>query len=78
VPVKVGVYDAAMSAQHVPAELPEPVIAYFRPRRVVLFGSTARGEVVPDSDIELPVILDNDAPREKLTLAAASEPPRGW
>lgn len=64
------VYDDVMSAQHVPAELLEPVIAYFRPRRVVLFGSAARGEAGPDSDIDLLVILDDDAPREKLTLAA--------
>lgn len=64
------VCDDVMSAQHVPAALLEPVIAYFRPRRVVLFGSAARGEAGPDSDIDLLVILDDDAPREKLTLAA--------
>ncbi len=36
----------------------------------MLFGSAARGEAGPDSDIDLLVILDDDAPREKLTLAA--------
>jgi uncharacterized protein len=35
-----------------------------------LFGSAARGEAGPDSDFDLLVILDDDAPRDKLTLAA--------
>ena len=59
-----------MSAGHVPAELLDPVIACFRPRRVVLFGSAARSEAGPDSDIDLLVILDDNAPSEQLTLAA--------
>ena len=32
-----------------------------------LFGSTARGEAGPDSDIDLLVVLDDDAPLDKLT-----------
>ena len=65
-----NVYDEVMGAQQVPVELLEPVTAYSRPRRVLLFGSAARGEAGPDSDIDLLVILDDDAPREKLTLVA--------
>jgi hypothetical protein len=57
----------------VPPELLDPVVAYFRPRRVILFGSAARGEASPDSDIDLLVLLDDDAPPEKLTLAAGYE-----
>lgn len=57
-------------AQRVPAELLDPIVAYFQPRRVVLFGSSARGDTRPGSDIDLLVILDDDAPKEKLTLAA--------
>jgi len=30
------------------------------PYKIVLFGSTARGEATPDSDIDLMVVLDND------------------
>jgi len=59
-----------MIAPRVPAALLDPVVAYFHPRRIVLFGSFARGDARPDSDIDLLVILDDDAPREKLTLAA--------
>jgi uncharacterized protein len=57
----------------VPPELLDPVVAYFRPRRVILFGSVARGEARPDSDIDLLVVLDDDAPQEKLTIAAGRE-----
>jgi predicted nucleotidyltransferase len=62
----------------VPAELLNRVVDYFGPRRVVLFGSRARGESGPDSDIDLLVILDDDAPAEKLTLRAGWESRRGY
>ncbi len=51
---------------------------FFHPRRVVLFGSRARGEAGPDSDIDLLVILDDDAPAEKLTLRAGQQSRRGY
>jgi predicted nucleotidyltransferase len=62
----------------VPPELLDRVVDYFHPRRVLLFGSHARGEAGPDSDIDLLVILDDDAPAEKLTLRAGQESRRGW
>jgi len=39
---------------------------------------SARGDAGPDSDIDLLVILDDDAPPEKLTLAAGFEARRGY
>jgi uncharacterized protein len=62
----------------VPPELLDPVVAYFRPRRVILFGSVARGEAGADSDIDLPVVLDDDAPPEKLTHRAGMEARRPY
>jgi predicted nucleotidyltransferase len=62
-----------MPAPLVPHELLDPVVAYFRPRRVIVFGSVARGEAGPDSDIDLMVVLDDDAPPDKLTLRAGYE-----
>jgi HEPN domain/Nucleotidyltransferase domain len=47
-----------MARRLVPRELLDPVIEYFQPQRVILFGSTARGEAGPDSDIDLLVIVD--------------------
>ncbi len=57
----------AVPAKTVPRELLDPVVAYFKPQRVILFGSRARGEATRDSDIDLLVIVDDDTPPEKLT-----------
>jgi hypothetical protein len=62
----------------VPAELLDAVVAYFRPLRVILFGSAARGDAGPDSDIDLLVILDDDAAPDKLTLAAGYQARRSY
>jgi predicted nucleotidyltransferase len=66
-----------MQAQLVPPELLDPVVAYFQPCRVIVFGSVARGEAGPDSDIDLLVIVDYDTPPERLTIRAASLTTRG-
>lgn len=58
------------AAALVPPELLDPVVAYFAPQRVILFGSAARGDAGPDSDIDLLVVVDDDTPPEKATLAA--------
>ena len=57
----------------VPPELLDPVVAYFQPRRVILFGSAARGDAGPDSDIDLLVVLDDDAPNEMVSIKAGHE-----
>ncbi|MEO5375080.1 MAG: nucleotidyltransferase domain-containing protein [Alphaproteobacteria bacterium] len=67
-----------MTTPLVPPELLGPVVAYFRPRRVILFGSRALKNAGPDSDIDLVVILDDDAPPEKVTLKAGFESRRDY
>jgi hypothetical protein len=62
----------------VPADLLDRVVSYFNPRQVLLFGSRARGEATRDSDIDLLVILDDDASPEHLTLTAGWEARRGY
>jgi HEPN domain-containing protein len=49
------------------------VVDYFKPQRVILFGSRARGDATRDSDIDLLVIVDDDTPPEKLTWRAGYE-----
>ena len=67
-----------MAARLVPPELLDPVVAYFNPRRVIVFGSIARGDAGPDSDIDLLVIVDDDTPPEKVTLRAGFEFPPSY
>ena len=59
-----------MARPHVPRALLDPVVKYFKPQSVILFGSRARGEATRDSDIDLLVIVDDDTPPERLTWKA--------
>jgi len=61
-----------------PAALIDAVVAYFNPRKVILFGSHARGAAGPDSDYDLLVLVDEETPPEKLTLQAGYEARRGF
>jgi predicted nucleotidyltransferase len=54
----------------VPEELLRAVVSYFKPQRVILFGSRARGDAHEDSDLDLLVVVDDDTSPEKLTLEA--------
>jgi uncharacterized protein len=56
----------ARPSKAVPRDLLDPVVDYFKPQRVILFGSQARGEATRDSDIDLLVIVDDNTPPEKL------------
>src|SRR6266849_3220707 len=62
-----------MTKPRVPRELLDPVVEYFKPHRVILFGSRARGDATGDSDIDLLVVVDDDTPPEKLTWRAGYE-----
>lgn len=43
--------------------LTNKIIDYCKPKKVILFGSAARGERMPDSDIDLLVIKESDKKR---------------
>ena len=60
-------------ARAVPQSLLDAVVAHFDPLQVILFGSRARGEASADSDIDLLVVLDDDAPAAKLGWRSAFE-----
>ncbi len=49
-------------------EVVADVVRAFDPLEIVLFGSVARGEETPDSDIDLLVVLARVAPHEKANL----------
>ncbi|TCZ58620.1 nucleotidyltransferase family protein [Roseicella aquatilis] len=48
----------------VPENLLRQIVATHHPRRVILFGSHARGKAGPDSDLDRMVVLDDEAPGE--------------
>lgn len=43
-------------------EITRRLVDYFHPERVYLFGSAARGDVGPDSDLDFCIVLPDDAP----------------
>ena len=46
-------------------ELVRRIVEVARPRRIILFGSAARGEMKEDSDVDVLVIVPEGAPRLK-------------
>lgn len=62
----------------IPQVLLEGVVAHLDPRRVILFGSHARGEAGEDSDWDLLVVLDDDAPAERFGWRALGEARRNF
>jgi predicted nucleotidyltransferase len=53
------------------------LVAAYAPERIYLFGSHARGEAGPDSDIDLMVVVPDDAPAERRRSRLAYQALRG-
>ncbi len=62
----------------IPDSLLRTIVEVYAPRRVVLFGSLARGDSGPDSDIDLIVVLDDDVPPEALSWRKRNEARKGF
>jgi predicted nucleotidyltransferase len=58
-----------MSDEAVIAVMIERIRAACDPRRIVLFGSRARGQTGPDSDVDLLVVLDRIEHRRRQAVA---------
>jgi predicted nucleotidyltransferase len=57
-----GIIEAGMSRDETIQELVRRLAEFYQPERIYLFGSAARGEEGPDSDVDLCVVLPDDAP----------------
>lgn len=51
-----------MTREEAITEITRRLVDYFNPERVYLFGSAARGDEGPDSDLDFCVVLSDDAP----------------
>lgn len=51
------------------AEVVRRVVTALEPRRLILFGSRARGEAKPDSDVDLLVVWRNETPPHERSAA---------
>jgi len=50
-------------------DLVERIVSRFRPEKIILFGSRARGDASPESDMDILIVLDSPGP----TRARANE-----
>ena len=66
-----------MAQAHIPDHLLNQVLSVFHPRRVILFGSRARGAATEDSDYDLVVVVDDDAADEVLSARRSYEARKG-
>lgn len=44
-------------------EITRRLVEYFHPERIYLFGSAARGDYGPDSDLDFCIVLPDNAPK---------------
>lgn len=61
--------DEGDSLRDVIDEVTRRIVSIANPARVLLFGSMARGEIRPDSDLDVLVIVKGPAQRRKLGQA---------
>ena len=60
-----------MTREEAIAEITARLVRFFQPVRIYLFGSVARGEAGPDSDLDFLVVVPDDVAEEKLRPGAA-------
>jgi predicted nucleotidyltransferase len=58
-----------MNPDEVVRQMAERIASLFAPERIILFGSWARGEQTPDSDVDLLVIVREVEDRRALRVA---------
>jgi predicted nucleotidyltransferase len=54
--------QAQLTKDEVIAEMTRRLVEYYHPVRICLFGSEARGEAGPDSDLDFMVVVPDDTP----------------
>lgn len=60
-----------MSREEAVAEITRKLVEFYHPVRIYLFGSVARGDDGPDSDLDFCVVVPDDVPLEKIKPGAA-------
>ena len=69
--------QAQFSRQEAIEEITRRLVEYFQPERIYLFGSVARGDDGPDSDLDFLVVVPDDIAVEKLRPGGARKAVRG-
>jgi predicted nucleotidyltransferase len=68
-----------MTNQPSAEQIAERIVAAFHPRRIVLFGSRARGDARFDSDLDLLIEMESDLePADRIRAVDRLFRPRAW
>jgi predicted nucleotidyltransferase len=60
-------------------QIAQKIVEAFNPRRIVAFGSRARGDARPDSDLDLLIEMESDlSPAERIRAVDRLFLPRQW
>jgi len=62
------VYNWVMMSQSLLADMTGQIVRRFKPEKIILFGSQARGEARPASDVDLLVILSGRVDRRQAAV----------
>ena len=65
------------SKQQAIEEITRRLVEFYSPVRIYLFGSEARGDAGPDSDLDFLVVVPDDAAEDKLRPGAGRRAVRG-
>jgi predicted nucleotidyltransferase len=71
-----ALYDGRTLAEWCP-DVVSAIVYAVNPVEIILFGSVARGDDGPDSDVDLLVVLDSAAPATKLERAVTARASAG-
>lgn len=69
--------QAQFSKQQAIEEITRRLVDFYSPVRIYLFGSEARGDAGPDSDLDFLVVVPDHTPEDKLRPGAGRRAVRG-
>jgi len=65
IPVRETMIQAPPDVEEAIAEMVRRIVERFHPEKIILFGSHARGDADPDSDVDLLVVMPVEESRRK-------------
>lgn len=65
--------DRSLADSKILSEIVARLAPIYRPERIYLFGSMARGDAGPDSDYDILLVMPDTAPQDMLAAASAYE-----
>jgi len=57
-----------MNAQEIIGRMVQEIVTHYHPEQIILFGSQARGDASPDSDVDLLVVMPGDVNRREVAI----------